>query len=144
MIRHYGLKPGDKVIYDDRKATVIECSKMDNNRVLLEIEEGKSRVEAVAEWCKLVPQFTVTAPKELLVPEINIAEEIARDVMVLEKDFIDRAVHTMLSKQGIDRIEDAEKKGYDVLVARLPDGNSRVQLVKVVDQTIIKVNVCRR
>lgn len=56
MIRHYGLKIDDQVLYIGRKFVVVELDFMDNNRVYLkEIKRGSREViSAVAEHCKKI------------------------------------------------------------------------------------------
>ena len=52
--RYYGLKIGDEVSYiEEKKARVVELDSMDNNRVLLELDNG-IKVSAVAEYCKKI------------------------------------------------------------------------------------------
>lgn len=50
MIRHYGLKIGDKVIYDGKEYIVHSFPYLDNNACLLQNE--KEQIKAVCEWCK--------------------------------------------------------------------------------------------
>lgn len=57
MIRHYGLKLGDKVQVHisgvDEICTVFEFNPMDNNKCLLEDSNGKL-FEYVCEWCRKI------------------------------------------------------------------------------------------
>jgi hypothetical protein len=54
MNRHYGLKVGERVVYNKKEYKVKTFSSLDNNKCYLESIDKTELVVAVCEWCKKV------------------------------------------------------------------------------------------